>query len=369
MCVYDICNLSNRPSINLILKNLGHVVYTDVDQVKNSKEKKIVLVPWWLYRMDNHQEYTSYDLSWADLIVCNVPEIMHEEWNTYYSTTANYFNNSNIIFILGGVGQFPVPDSDRVFFPFLNFFHNVESNNIPMVYNAGPRPYTFDALLGSKKSFRRYIFNRLKEDHLLDRSLVSLTAGPYDQHYQNITVYNQPCADYESPALAYLEEDSVRQFKAQARSVETRYSANMLPDKNIPMSWLIPEKIYRNSWYSIVSETDVAGFKFMTEKTAKPLFAKRIFVMFSSCGHLEFLRSQGFQTFSNIIDESYDTESDHNKRFDMAWQQVRKLAQSDPVQLYTQVQEILEHNFLKIAECQQTNCKDAANFIQLTLSK
>ena len=45
---------------------------------------------------------------------------------------------------------------------------------------------------------------------------------------------------------------------------------------------------------------------YFTEKTTKAIFAKRLFVVFSSKGYLQRLRDLGFKTFSNVIDESYD---------------------------------------------------------------
>ena len=92
---------------------------------------------------------------------------------------------------------------------------------------------------------------------------------------------------------------------------------------------------------------------FITEKTAKTILAKRVFVLFAAKGCLKYLRSQGFQTFDGIIDESYDRESNTIKRFEMAFKQVEFLAQSSYNNLLDQIQPILEHNHNRLFEYHQ----------------
>ena len=69
-----------------------------------------------------------------------------------------------------------------------------------------------------------------------------------------------------------------------------------------------------------------------------------MFVAVAGQGYLEFLRSIGFQTFGNVIDESYDQEPDNIKRWTMAMNQVELLCSKDPADVISQVQEIVDHN-------------------------
>jgi hypothetical protein len=116
------------------------------------------------------------------------------------------------------------------------------------------------------------------------------------------------------------------------------------------MSSKIAWDIYANSWYSVVAETMNDGHDFITEKTAKPLFAKRIFVLFGSQYQLKNLRDKGFKTFDTILDESYDEIEDKNLRFNAAWKQVEFLMTQDPLILYQKVHNILEHNYNLISQ-------------------
>ena len=47
---------------------------------------------------------------------------------------------------------------------------------------------------------------------------------------------------------------------------------------------------------------------FVTEKTFKPIAFQHPFMILSNRGTLAYLRSQGFETFENLFDESYDAE-------------------------------------------------------------
>ena len=67
--------------------------------------------------------------------------------------------------------------------------------------------------------------------------------------------------------------------------------------------------------------------------------------MFAGRGYLANLRKLGFQTFGDIIDESYDNEHDALIRWDMAFQQIRWLAQQPQEEILDKIKPIVEHNF------------------------
>jgi hypothetical protein len=65
---------------------------------------------------------------------------------------------------------------------------------------------------------------------------------------------------------------------------------------------------YNNTHFSVVVESQVDNLTiFVTEKTFKPMAFQHPFVIMAQAGHLNYLRSQGFETYSNLFDESYDT--------------------------------------------------------------
>lgn len=122
---------------------------------------------------------------------------------------------------------------------------------------------------------------------------------------------------------------------------------------NLSQFAMVPYYVYNDSYYSIVAETTAFNsFNQYTEKIAKPIIARRPFVVFCGQHYLRNLQLLGFKTFSDIvdesgnliIDESYDNEANDKVRWIMAWNQVEKLCAIDPITTLAHFQHILEHN-------------------------
>jgi len=75
--------------------------------------------------------------------------------------------------------------------------------------------------------------------------------------------------------------------------------------------WSKSTKIYTESTVSVVCEThETNDSLFLTEKTYRPIINKSPFVIRAAFPALEYLKAIGFKTFGNIIDESYDNNTD-----------------------------------------------------------
>jgi len=181
--------------------------------------------------------------------------------------------------------------------------------------------YKFDVLLGRNKNNRHVIYNFLVNSNLIKSSIYNLynDEGSLLQQW----LYG---SDYE---ILFPNSD---------------YPQSIYKDKSwAPAPVFLPVDIYNNTWYSIVSETNPT-IPFFTEKTAKPLLAKRIFVTFGAQHQLKKLKELGFLTFDRVIDESYDDEPNLDKRWQMAFQQLENLNEMDPYKVYEIVDEIVTHN-------------------------
>ena len=118
-------------------------------------------------------------------------------------------------------------------------------------------------------------------------------------------------------------------------------------DHNLRCSDLIDPSIYNQSHYSCVVETVIPEdnrMSMFSEKEAKPIVAKRPFVIVGTMHHLKAFRHLGFKTFSPVIDESYDEEPDFKKRVHMLLDSMMKLSQEDPEKVYQKLRPVLEHN-------------------------
>ncbi len=117
---------------------------------------------------------------------------------------------------------------------------------------------------------------------------------------------------------------------------------------NLRCTDLIDPSIYNESFYSCVAETLIPKndvFSAFSEKEAKPIVAKRPFIIVGSKGHLKAFRKLGFKTFSPVIDESYDDEPNKIKRFNMILDAMDKLTEQDPQEVYKKLQAVLDYNY------------------------
>lgn len=75
----------------------------------------------------------------------------------------------------------------------------------------------------------------------------------------------------------------------------------------------------------LILETDEFANNWFTEKTAKCLVAGRPFVLLYGTNSLKNLQAQGYKTFGNIIDETYDQETTPTLRLTHMVQSLKQL--------------------------------------------
>lgn len=292
-----------------------------------------------------------HDLSQFDLVIIVDPEIVFpSDTSQYIEKLKTKFKNNNIISIVSSVADFETVPTNMIEYPWfialtprVNTFENSFHPN---------KPKLFDALLGLNRPHRQEIFNRLQASNLLEKSYVSLLAKEFhNDPTQHLLYYSSDLADLETAQV----HDIIK-----SQGIFNSYTLKTLSQKTadipLPISMQVPWAIYQKSYYSIVAETMQHGpYHMITEKTAKPLYAKRPFVVFGFSGHLQYLQSLGFKTFSSVIDETYDSISDDAARFSAAFDQVIKLSQMDPVEVYDILHQVLEHNHNLIVDSNHFN--------------
>jgi hypothetical protein len=107
--------------------------------------------------------------------------------------------------------------------------------------------------------------------------------------------------------------------------------------------------LWKSGLWHIVTETVFYHDKLhLTEKIFKPIVAQRPFMLAAAPGNLAYLKSYGFQTFDQWIDESYDTIQDHDQRLQAIVDQTQRLCAMSDSELrlmHQEMQLVLEHNF------------------------
>ena len=85
----------------------------------------------------------------------------------------------------------------------------------------------------------------------------------------------------------------------------------------------------------------------LTEKALRPIACGKPFMLVATAGSLEYLRSYGFETFGNLIDESYDLETDPVARSNAVIREMNRissLASADKIALWNQLHQIAARN-------------------------
>ena len=196
------------------------------------------------------------------------------------------------------------------------------------------KPRYFDALLGSPKPHRDFVYNSVKQNNLFDKFII-----PYGGAWNDNEFYAK---DY------FIWEPGVENIGTQQAGTAgpvTYYGVHT------GLSRVIPLQVFNDTAFSVVAETDHDNtLSFFSEKTAKPLIARRLFVAFTGYKFLQNLQQLGFQTFDNVIDESYDLIQDDESRYTAAFEQVKLLCSRPQHEIYDLVRDRVEHNYRLIMQ-------------------
>jgi hypothetical protein len=140
-----------------------------------------------------------------------------------------------------------------------------------------------------KKFFMSLGKSRIERDYVFDSLTSHLSDGIYSYQARDIALPN----DHTDPVLLqrYINPDWMHST-ALTLAVETYV------DETRTTGYSLTRK---DSW-------------FLCEKSYKPLAAQHPFLMISTPGNLAYLRSQGFETFPELFDESYDNVIDWKHR-------------------------------------------------------
>ena len=103
---------------------------------------------------------------------------------------------------------------------------------------------------------------------------------------------------------------------------------------------------YNATRFSLVAETHGQGKTFVSEKIYKPLAYGHPFVVCGTKGMLKLLKLQGFETFSTVVDESYDDLDDVSryKKIEQELERLFDLFKQNSLFNDKQIADILEHN-------------------------
>ena len=206
-------------------------------------------------------------------------------------------------------------------------------------YHPNPRSRVFTGLCRIDKLWRKVFMSDLWSHGLHEHGYFSYTQhllGSEDDYHgcalsNSYLTQCQPRVDQFIEAGPFLVDD------LDDRAHNT-YDQNMTA-------------FYSDSYFNIVLETmidiDNSNGQFVTEKTFKPIFNNQFFVAVSSADHLRHLRDLGYHTFGRCIDETYDSVTNNQDRFESVLYLTKSLirsGQDNLHQLYKDLAPEIQHN-------------------------
>jgi hypothetical protein len=157
------------------------------------------------------------------------------------------------------------------------------------------------------------------------------------------------------PAENISIHDAVKPLVGKYPDIQDVFAKQSLPinfagetDHPMHSCWLSLFDESAESLLYLVNETVATGRRcHLTEKTFKPICMQMPFVLVSTAGSLDYLRSYGFKTFSDLWDEQYDLIADSRERLTKITEVMQQIANWDPVtrlDKMTQAQAIADYN-------------------------
>ena len=302
--------------------------------MKNSYPIKILCVPAMCTR-NGHFAYQQFNFADYDLVVISDIEYFRQHEIRQW---INEVGIKNYVLAIGGLH----PETDllpnEVYRPWWSFnllkFNQVEQSTQEPQYD-------FDCLLGARRPHRDFAMLAMQHTGLIDTSIVT-----YREFFHGALV------DHQSKEFADMFPEQTLNFPYVSPNLDPAWEVNSKLDRSI--SPYVPWNIYHRCRYSIVCETLGTGDAFfMSEKTAKAMFAGRVFLMFGNAGFLANLRKLGFETFGAVIDESYDNNTLDFERFALIQQQMVELSKQDYHKVMNKLQPVIEHNRNRLFELQK----------------
>jgi len=286
-------------------------------------------------------------LSNVSLLVFTFESELHDfHWQIWDQCHSN-----NVYWVVPGQVNDSDMDNNLIFwgdwFKTTSYVYKMLPHKLEEISYQLPKLKYFDALLGSPKPHRDFVANAVVANGLQDKFIM-----PYGGAWKDDSFYAEGYFIWED-GLVVIDD---RPLVGTAGPV-TYYGVHT------GLSRVIPIRVFNDTAYSIVAETDHDNtLSFYTEKTAKALIARRLFVAFTGYKFLQNLRRHGFQTFGDVIDESYDLIHDDVERYTAAFEQVKLLCDMDQAEVYAKIQPVLEHNYNHIMQTDWTQY--AANYIR-----
>jgi len=220
------------------------------------------------------------------------------------------------------------------------------------IYDIKNKPYKFLFLNGRSRAHRKYLLERLRLNGLLDKSLWTNlenrvgSMGQLTLWHQGQDLMLMPTEINTLPAKYEVER-----YRQQ---INKTFDSKFIKYDLFNQEWgeiYIEPAPYIDTYFSLVTETVFDyPYSFRTEKIWKPIAMAHPWIAVANAGYYRDIKNLGFQTFGNIVDESFDRIEDSQKRIERIAEVTQDLCQQDLAAFLKECYSVCKYNQQHLAE-------------------
>jgi hypothetical protein len=214
------------------------------------------------------------------------------------------------------------------------------------------KPYKFLFLNGRSRPHRKYLLERFRLDGLLDQSL-------WTNLENRVGSMGQLVLEHQGQDLMLTPTDiktlpakyEVERYRQQVnKTFDSRFIKNDLFAQEWGEIYIEPAP-YIDTYFSLVTETVFDyPYSFRTEKIWKPIAMAHPWIVVANAGYYRDIKNLGFQTFGHVLDESFDSIDDSQKRIERIAHVVQNLCQQDLAAFLKECYNVCKYNQQHLAE-------------------
>ena len=223
------------------------------------------------------------------------------------------------------------------------------------------------------REYRLALISMIYDMNLNKKGIISLGAEKVDKEFGG--VWPHKISEFiRNPKQNKIVSDALMKIKPlYPIDADGDVDANWIYKDGEKMSgvvgqWTNFSKQYKRVYFNIVTESSYyEDCIYMSEKTFKPISNLVPFIIVSNPFFLKKLKQLGYKTFHPWIDESYDEETDNDKRFFMILDEIKKLCEMTKKEIhdwYYDMKHILLHNQNHFSSYQKQDTNNIWNEIK-----
>jgi hypothetical protein len=221
-----------------------------------------------------------------------------------------------------------------------------------LIYETQHKPYKFLFLNGRSRPHRKYLLERFKLDALLDQSLWTNLENRLGSHGQIVLWHEGQDLMLTPTNIKTLPEQyEVGRYRQQVSKI---FDLGFIKSDLFNREWgeiYIEPAPYIDTYFSLVTETVFDyPYSFRTEKIWKPIAMAHPWIAVANSGYYRDMRNLGFQTFGHVVDESFDSIEDSQKRIERIAHVVQDLCQQDLAAFLKECYNVCKYNQQHLAE-------------------